>query len=245
MDCVNQTERRALHRPWARAREACACVCEWVLCLSVHCRVGGGIVSQGMCARQLRVCVCVTLMDAPMERRTDAWADLTACSGGAAHIVAARLGRKHPRSAESHQSPNPSTEPGVRRRNGQTHRFTRGATWGERLRRSDSRGGSDEESCFSGHWRAWETRRSSTTSGAKEDRRIEEDGLWQLTLIAPPVLQEPFVFTPGSALDCLKKTKHRRIFFFIFYQLHQLNPKTFIPHCKVKNCEKREQLHPH
>lgn len=44
----------------ARAREACACVCEWVLCLSVHCRVGGGIVSQGMCARQLRVCVCDT-----------------------------------------------------------------------------------------------------------------------------------------------------------------------------------------
>lgn len=72
--------------------------------------MGGGIVvSQGMCARQLRVCVCMcvcmTLMDAPMERRTDAWADLTACSGGAAHTVATRLGRKHPRSAESHKSP--------------------------------------------------------------------------------------------------------------------------------------------
>ncbi|KAL7406180.1 hypothetical protein ABVT39_014683 [Epinephelus coioides] len=46
---------------------------------------------------------------------------------------------------------NPSTEPGERRRNGQTARFTRGATRGERLRRFDSLGGSDEESCFSGY----------------------------------------------------------------------------------------------
>lgn len=50
-----------------------------------------------MRARQLFcvcACVCVTLMDAPMERRTDAWADLTAGSGGAAHTVAARFVRK-------------------------------------------------------------------------------------------------------------------------------------------------------
>lgn len=47
----------------------------------------------GVC---VRVCVfpslsvCVTLMDAPMERRTDAWADLTAGGGGAARTVAER-----------------------------------------------------------------------------------------------------------------------------------------------------------
>lgn len=66
---------------------------------------GRGYCSIARNVRTAAVCVCVTLMDAPMERRTDAWADLTACSGGAAHTVAARLGRKHPLSAESHQSP--------------------------------------------------------------------------------------------------------------------------------------------
>ncbi len=110
VDCVNQTERGALHRPWARAR----CMRVW-MSVMFDCTPWGG---RGYCsiARNVRtaaacvctcmcVCVCVTLMDAPMERRTDAWADLTACSGGAAHIVPARLRRKHPRSAESHQSP--------------------------------------------------------------------------------------------------------------------------------------------
>ena len=106
------------------------------------CTLWGG---RGYCsiARNVRtaaacvyVCVCVTLMDAPMERRTDAWADLTACSGGAAHIVAARLGRKHPRSAESHQSPILPPKPGG------TDRLTGSPRGGAAARRSDSLGGS-------------------------------------------------------------------------------------------------------
>lgn len=84
------------------------------------------------------VCVCVTLMDAPMERRTDAWADLTACSGGAPHTFAARLGRKHLRSAETNRSPKPFAEPRERRRNELPRGSSRGGTRKEILRSSDS-----------------------------------------------------------------------------------------------------------
>lgn len=84
------------------------------------------------------VCVCVTLMDAPMERRTDAWADLTACSGGAPHTFAARLGRKHLRSADTNPSARSFTEPGERRGNQLTRGSSRGAGREEGLRSSDS-----------------------------------------------------------------------------------------------------------
>lgn len=84
------------------------------------------------------VCVCVTLMDAPMERRTDAWADLTACSGGAPHTFAARLGRKHLQSAETNRSPKPFTQPRERRRNELPRGSSRRGTRKERLRSSDS-----------------------------------------------------------------------------------------------------------
>lgn len=84
------------------------------------------------------VCVCVTLMDAPMERRTDAWADLTACSGGAPHTFAARLGRKHLRSAETKRSPKPFTEHRGRTINQLPHGPSRRGTRKERLRSFDS-----------------------------------------------------------------------------------------------------------
>lgn len=84
------------------------------------------------------VCVCVTLMDAPMERRTDAWADLTACSGGASHTFAARLGRKHLRSAETKRSPKSFSEPGERTANELPRGSRRGATRNEGLRSSGS-----------------------------------------------------------------------------------------------------------
>lgn len=70
-DCVNQRKRKALRRPWARAGHACACVRDWVWCLSVHRRVGGGIASQGMRARQLRVCLCVCDTDGCANGKTD------------------------------------------------------------------------------------------------------------------------------------------------------------------------------
>lgn len=126
-------------RERARAPRALACGIGG-RCLRAHRRVGGGIASPGMRARQLRVClcVCVTLMDAPMERRTDAWADLTACSGGAPHTFAAGLGRKHLRSAETKRSPESFSEPGEGRENELPRGSRRGATRHEGLRSSGS-----------------------------------------------------------------------------------------------------------
>lgn len=125
-------------RERARAMRALACGLE----CDVGVRTGGweGVLRRKECARGscVCVCVCVTLMDAPMERRTDAWADLTACSGGAPHTFAARLGRKHLRSAECDRSPKSFAEPGERRGNELPCASRRGATRGERLRSSDS-----------------------------------------------------------------------------------------------------------
>lgn len=158
-----------------------------------------------------------------MERRTDAWADLTACSGGAARTVAARLGRKHPRSAESHQSPilppSPLNGGGTDRLTGEPEERHGERGWGE----SDSLGGSNEES--------WFLRLLTSVRDEAQQHHIwrkgktggEKHSLWQLTLIALPCssIQESFI------LCFHQREAERRIAWKIqeniFYPLHQLS----------------------
>lgn len=230
VDCVNHTERRALHRPWARARDACACACEWLRCLSVH-RVGGGIVvSQGMCARQLRVCVhvCVYDTDGCANGKTDR------CLGGSNGMqwwsgAHSRGEIRAKTSSIGGESPitNPSTEPAERRRNGQTHRWTRGETRGEGLR---------------GIWFPRRIQRRKLISLAidererrgaaaphlaqREDRRRETQPLATHPYCSPLFFHSRILyplFSPAwsRAEDCLKNTGE----YFLSTSPTQLNPK--------------------
>lgn len=132
-----------------------------------------------------------------MERRTDAWADLTAGSGGAAHTVALRLGRKHPRSAESHQSP---VRPPSPLNGGGTDRLFGSP---EERHRRGNRGA--EGIRFPERNRRRETfvRLSRSVRSAARPRHIwrgrrqeeaQKHSVWQLTPAVPFPLQESCIF---------------------------------------------------
>lgn len=133
-------------------------------------------------AREAAACVsvCVTLMDAPMERRTDAWADLTARSGEALHTFAARLGRKHLRSAETNPSPEPFSEPGERRR--------KRATWRYKSPRNKERKAAEFRFRADPPKRAVSLaadERESRGGSSSANRRSENGGFGELTFTAP------------------------------------------------------------
>lgn len=165
--------------------------------MSAHRRVGGGIASPGMRARQLRVCLCVCDTDGCANGKTDR------CLGGsngmqrwsASHICGEIRAKTSSIRGRQTDQPDPSASPG--NGGGTSYLAVQVAEQeGKRGCGVPIPSGSAEGSRFCGWRRAGASRRSGTTSGAREDRGSEHGGFGELTLTA----LRGFFFYPGSPL---------------------------------------------